>query len=202
MSDETSLPDGFESITVSANGTRLHAVVGGSGEPVLLLHGWPQTWRVWRHVMPALAAHGYRVVAPDLRGTGASDPSHGGVRIVGHDIGAWMYHVSVTLWAVTQLGARDVSEPADIEFGAPSSHVRPLPGVLYQGVPLTRHRDAIIRARTGHRLPDHRRPQPRRRPVRGRGGAWSGNARATTSPGCAALACTLRTAPSTRAPTT
>lgn len=109
MSDETPLPDGFESITVAANGTRLHAVVGGSGEPVLLLHGWPQTWRAWRHLMPALAAHGYRVVAPDLRGTGASDrpPSgydkdtqaedmrellaqlgiHGGVRVVGHDIG-------------------------------------------------------------------------------------------------------------------
>jgi pimeloyl-ACP methyl ester carboxylesterase len=109
MRDETPLPDGFESITVAANGTRLHAVVGGSGEPVLLLHGRPQTWRAWRHLMPALAAHGYRVVAPDLRGTGASDrpPSgydkdtqtqdmrellaqlgiHSGVRIVGHDIG-------------------------------------------------------------------------------------------------------------------
>ncbi|MET9914809.1 alpha/beta hydrolase [Streptomyces sp. NPDC006476] len=109
MSDETPLPDGFESITVTANGTRLHAVVGGSGAPVLLLHGWPQTWRAWRHLMPALAAHGYRVVAPDLRGLGASDrpPSgydkdtqaedmrellaqlgiHGGMHVVGHDIG-------------------------------------------------------------------------------------------------------------------
>jgi pimeloyl-ACP methyl ester carboxylesterase len=109
MRDEKLLPDGFESITVPAKGTRLHAVVGGSGEPVLLLHGWPQTWRAWRHLMPVLAAHGYRVVVPDLRGTGASDrpPSgydkdtqaqdmrellaqlgvHGGVRIVGHDIG-------------------------------------------------------------------------------------------------------------------
>lgn len=109
MSDETPLPDGFESITVTANGTRLHAVVGGTGAPVLLLHGWPQTWRAWRHLMPTLAAHGYRVIAPDLRGTGASSrpPSgydkdtqaqdmrellaqlgiHGGVRVVGHDIG-------------------------------------------------------------------------------------------------------------------
>ncbi|MFI6434971.1 hypothetical protein [Streptomyces sp. NPDC050759] len=42
MSDETPLPDGFESITVAANGTRLHAVVGGTGAAVLLLHGWPQ----------------------------------------------------------------------------------------------------------------------------------------------------------------
>ncbi|MCX4826912.1 DUF6233 domain-containing protein [Streptomyces sp. NBC_01142] len=67
--------------------------------------------------------------------------------------GAWMYHVSVALWAVTQLGARDVSEPADTEFDAPSSHVRPIDGVSYRGVPLTRHRDAIIRARTGRHLP-------------------------------------------------
>src|SRR4051812_50016912 len=73
MSDETPLPDGFESITVTANGTRLHAVVGGSGAPVLLLHGWPQTWRAWRPLMPVLAAHGHRVIAPDLRGTGGSD---------------------------------------------------------------------------------------------------------------------------------
>ncbi|NUK40979.1 hypothetical protein HRW13_08790 [Streptomyces lunaelactis] len=68
--------------------------------------------------------------------------------------GSWFYRVSVTLWASTQLGARDVPEPADVEFDAPQTHVRPIDGVSYQGVPLTRHRDAIIRARTGRRLPD------------------------------------------------
>jgi pimeloyl-ACP methyl ester carboxylesterase/2-polyprenyl-6-methoxyphenol hydroxylase-like FAD-dependent oxidoreductase len=45
----------------------------GSGEPVLLLHGWPDTHALWRHQVPALNAAGYRTIAPDLRGFGASD---------------------------------------------------------------------------------------------------------------------------------
>lgn len=49
----------------------LHYVVAGSGPPVVLLHGWPQTWYEWRRIMPALAAR-YTVVAPDLRGLGDS----------------------------------------------------------------------------------------------------------------------------------
>lgn len=49
----------------------LHYVTAGSGPPVVLLHGWPQTWYEWRHVIPALAKH-YTVIAPDLRGLGDS----------------------------------------------------------------------------------------------------------------------------------
>ncbi len=46
------------------------AEVGAPGAPVLfLLHGWPQTWREWNMVMPALAEH-YRVIAPDLVAVG------------------------------------------------------------------------------------------------------------------------------------
>jgi pimeloyl-ACP methyl ester carboxylesterase len=44
----------------------------GGGEPVLLLHGFPDSAELWRHQRPALAAAGYRVIAPDLRGFGAS----------------------------------------------------------------------------------------------------------------------------------
>ena len=44
----------------------------GDGSPVLLLHGWPDAANVWRHQVPALAAHHYRVLAPDLRGFGGS----------------------------------------------------------------------------------------------------------------------------------
>jgi pimeloyl-ACP methyl ester carboxylesterase len=44
----------------------------GTGEPVVLLHGWPDTGDLWRHQTPALVAGGYRVIAPDLRGFGES----------------------------------------------------------------------------------------------------------------------------------
>jgi pimeloyl-ACP methyl ester carboxylesterase len=58
---------------VSANGTRFHVAEAGSGQLVLLLHGWPQHWWAWRHQLVALADAGFRAVAPDLRGFGASD---------------------------------------------------------------------------------------------------------------------------------
>jgi pimeloyl-ACP methyl ester carboxylesterase len=61
----------FSHHTSSVNGIQLHYVIGGQGDPVVLLHGWPETWYAWRHVMPSLAEN-YTVVAPDLRGLGAS----------------------------------------------------------------------------------------------------------------------------------
>jgi len=51
----------------SVNGIQLYYVIGGQGEPIVLIHGWPQTWYEWRHVMPALAEN-YTVIVPDLRG--------------------------------------------------------------------------------------------------------------------------------------
>ena len=50
----------------------MHVVVAGEGPPVLLLHGWAETWVTWRRVIPRLAAAGYTVVVPDLRGFGDS----------------------------------------------------------------------------------------------------------------------------------
>jgi alpha-beta hydrolase superfamily lysophospholipase len=55
----------------SVNGIQMHYVIGGQGDPVVLLHGWPQSWYEWRHIMPALAKN-YTVIAPDLRGFGDS----------------------------------------------------------------------------------------------------------------------------------
>ena len=53
---------------VDVNGVRLHIAEQGQGPLVLLLHGWPESWYSWRHQFGALAAAGYRVVAPDQRG--------------------------------------------------------------------------------------------------------------------------------------
>lgn len=63
----------------TVNGVRLHYITVGpeDGLPLVLLHGFPQTWRIWRNVMPALVAAGYRVVAPDLRGYGDSEKPAG-----------------------------------------------------------------------------------------------------------------------------
>ena len=61
---------------VSVNGVRLHCVVEGEGQLVLLLHGFPETSRSWRKQIPALAQR-FRVVAPDLRGYGGSDKPNG-----------------------------------------------------------------------------------------------------------------------------
>jgi pimeloyl-ACP methyl ester carboxylesterase len=58
---------------VSANGTRFHVVEAGTGPLVLFLHGFPEFWYAWRHQLPILADAGFRAVAADLRGYGASD---------------------------------------------------------------------------------------------------------------------------------
>jgi pimeloyl-ACP methyl ester carboxylesterase len=58
---------------VSANGIRFHVAEAGEGPLVLLLHGYPEFWWSWRHQLPVLAEAGFRAVAVDLRGYGASD---------------------------------------------------------------------------------------------------------------------------------
>ncbi|WP_307812834.1 alpha/beta fold hydrolase [Micromonospora coerulea] len=65
--------DGFDYRRVTvADGVTLHTAVGGSGSPIVLLHGFPQTHLMWRHVAADLAAD-HTVICPDLRGYGASD---------------------------------------------------------------------------------------------------------------------------------
>jgi haloacetate dehalogenase len=71
---------GFRQERVPTRETEIHAVVGGQGPPVLLLHGYPQTHACWHRVAPTLATR-FTVVCPDLRGYGdsgrpASDPAH------------------------------------------------------------------------------------------------------------------------------
>jgi pimeloyl-ACP methyl ester carboxylesterase len=59
------------------NGVRLHYVEAGSGPLVVLLHGFPEFWYCWRAQIPLLAAAGFHVVAPDMRGYGLSDKPRG-----------------------------------------------------------------------------------------------------------------------------
>ncbi|HXH20509.1 MAG TPA: alpha/beta hydrolase [Dehalococcoidia bacterium] len=58
------------------NGIRMHYLEAGQGYPVLLLHGFPELAFSWRYQLPALAAAGYRAIAPDLRGYGETDKPH------------------------------------------------------------------------------------------------------------------------------
>jgi pimeloyl-ACP methyl ester carboxylesterase len=95
---------------VDAGGLRMHVAEAGEGDPIVMLHGWPQHWYLWREVLPLVAPHA-RVVCPDLRGFGWTDvPSSGydketmardvlalldaleleRVRLVGHDWGGWI----------------------------------------------------------------------------------------------------------------
>jgi pimeloyl-ACP methyl ester carboxylesterase len=75
VSGAPNLPAGFAgtftSRYIDAGDLRLHAVTGGEGPPLLLVHGWPQTWYAWRMLMPALARD-FSVVAVDQRGIGLS----------------------------------------------------------------------------------------------------------------------------------
>jgi pimeloyl-ACP methyl ester carboxylesterase len=69
--------DTFTSRYIDTGGLRQHAVIGGDGPPLLLVHGWPQNWYAWRLVMPALARD-FEVIAVDQRGMGLTDKPQDG----------------------------------------------------------------------------------------------------------------------------
>ena len=116
----------WEHHTAKIDGTRFHYVTAGTGEPVLLLPGWPESWIAWRKVMPLLVNAGRKVVVLDPRGFGESDKTAagydldtaardlhrfleatnlataGGIDIVAHDVGTWIGH------------AHAVTYPADV----------------------------------------------------------------------------------------
>jgi pimeloyl-ACP methyl ester carboxylesterase len=66
-------PGAFNHCFAEVNGIRMHYVDEGQGPLVILLHGFPYLWYMWRRQIVALAEAGYRVVAPDQRGFGQSD---------------------------------------------------------------------------------------------------------------------------------
>jgi pimeloyl-ACP methyl ester carboxylesterase len=80
-------PPAFAHHTARVNDILLHYVIAGRGDPVVLLHGWPQTWYEWRKIIPTLAER-YTVIAPDMRGLGDSSKPVAGYdkRTIAHDI--------------------------------------------------------------------------------------------------------------------
>ncbi|HTX31808.1 MAG TPA: alpha/beta hydrolase [Solirubrobacteraceae bacterium] len=111
---ESSPPDlaGVQHEYLDAGGLRLHVALAGpaNAPPVMLVHGWPQNWWEWRHLIPLLAED-HRLIVPDLRGFGWSDAPEWGyekeqlatdllalldaldierVTWIGHDWGAWI----------------------------------------------------------------------------------------------------------------
>lgn len=118
--------DLIEHHVAKIDGIRFHYVTAGTGDPVLLIPGWPESWIAWRKVVPLLVDAGRRVVVLDPRGFGESDKpaggydldtaardlhrflgatgltSSGGIDIVAHDVGTWIAH------------AHAVTYPADV----------------------------------------------------------------------------------------
>ncbi len=71
---ESSPVEGITFSTIESNGIRMRvATKGDTGPLVIMAHGWPESWYSWRHQISAVAAAGYRVVAPDMRGYGGTD---------------------------------------------------------------------------------------------------------------------------------
>jgi pimeloyl-ACP methyl ester carboxylesterase/uncharacterized protein YbjT (DUF2867 family) len=142
---------GFTNHYATVNGVRLHYVEGGSGQPLICLPGWPQTWYSFHPVAPALAEH-YRVIIVDIRGMGSSDKPIDGydkktmaqdiyalvqhlelaqVSLLGHDIGG-MVAASFALnypEATDKLILADAAHPSD---GMRYMSMLPAPGAFEQ----------------------------------------------------------------------
>jgi pimeloyl-ACP methyl ester carboxylesterase len=94
--------EGVEHRFVSAGGLRTHVAEAGSGPPLVLLHGWPQHWWMWRRLIGPLAER-HRVICPDLRGFGWTDAPPGG-----YDPEILAADVAALLWAL------DIEGPVDV----------------------------------------------------------------------------------------
>lgn len=132
------MDNGMTHHKATVNGQSIHYVRAGSGDPLLLLHGWPATWYHWRKVIPTLAEH-YTVIAPDLRGFGDSSKPQSGydTRTVTEDVYQLMRQLGFTKLFVAghDLGAVHAytyanRHPEDVRAMAYLDE--PLPGFTYE----------------------------------------------------------------------
>jgi pimeloyl-ACP methyl ester carboxylesterase len=128
----------FRDMRIETGGVGIQYEVTGEGRPVVLLHGFPDSGRLWRHQVPALAQAGFRVIVPDMRGYGGSDKpsavdaygiralagdvlavmSDAGVErahIVGHDWGA------AVSWGLAALASDRVDHLVVLSVGHPAT---------------------------------------------------------------------------------
>lgn len=144
---------------VDARGLHTHVAIAGpdDGEPVVLVHGWPQHWWIWRDVMPPLVEAGYRCICPDLRGHGWTDAPPDGYekeqfatdvlaaldalgverfRLVGHDWGGMAAFLMALREPerVQKLLALSIIHPWIRREGGALQMVRALLGATYQFV--------------------------------------------------------------------
>ena len=123
----------FKHYYANLKDVRLHYVTLGEGTPVVLLHGWPQTWYEWRLVMPLLADL-FCLVAPDLRGLGDSSRPIGGYdkKTVAHDIWQLMHdHLKYERFAVV---GHDVG--AVVAFRLAADHAEVVSHLVLLDVPV------------------------------------------------------------------
>jgi pimeloyl-ACP methyl ester carboxylesterase len=125
-------------VRVDVNGVGIEYEVTGDGPPVVLLHGFPDSGRLWRHQVPALVDAGFKVIVPDMRGYGRSDKPAGAeaytmdllvgdvlavisdagaerAHVVGHDWGAGV------AWAIASLAGDRVDHLVALSVGHPAT---------------------------------------------------------------------------------
>lgn len=142
------MPAGFSEHKTKVGAIGIDYVIGGHGPTLVLLHGYPQTWYEWRHIMPALAQH-YTVIVPDLPGAGDSDAPATGydkktmaedihgllvrigkdrdIRIVGHDIG------TMVAYAYAAAHPQDVTKLVLSEAPIPDPAIYQFPALTADG---------------------------------------------------------------------
>ena len=140
----------FSHHMATVNGIQMHYVIGGQGEPIVLIHGWPQTWYEWRHVMPALAKN-YTVIALDLRGLGDSSKP-----VTGYDGKTTAEDI---YQLVSQLGFKDIflvghNLGALVAFSYTAAHPSEVRRLVILDVPITGIGPALNSTRLWH-IPFH-----------------------------------------------
>jgi pimeloyl-ACP methyl ester carboxylesterase len=141
-------PAGFRSEYAEVNGFRMHYMRGGEGSPVVMIHGFPQSWAEWRQQMGPVSEN-HTVIAVDLRGTGESEVTesgyesaqlakdvhqlltqlglNNGVQVVAHDIGVWVAYDYAAQWPseVRRMAVMEAPIPDDSVYSYPVLNADP-----------------------------------------------------------------------------